>query len=168
MSGYRIEANVFVKDTGIYGKSLFAARPFERGELVFAAFGPIVTVPNRYTIPIDWNLYIEPRIPVDNLCQYICHSCEPNLGIKNRSMFVAMQDIAKDEEVAVDYGMFVYESPPHFPEEGRTCKCGRKMCRGLIGAFTAFSPELREKYAGYISDFLLGKPQKIHFPDSFC
>ena len=165
---YHIEDDIYTKDTGVYGKSLFAKRDFKSGELVFLAYGLIVTSPNLYTIPIDWNLYIEPRVPDGNLCQYVCHSCEPNLGIKHRNMFVAMRDIATDEEVTIDYAMIVYEYRHIIPKDGgRVCKCGRKTCRGQFGAFTELTPELKEKYAGYISDFLLGPPQEIHFPATF-
>lgn len=166
-SRYNIAENIYAKETGVYGKSLFAKKDFKKGELVFVACGPIVTAPNLYTIPIDWNLYIEPRIPGENLCQYICHSCEPNLGIKSRNMFVALRNIATDEEVAIDYAMLVYEYRNIVPFEGRICTCGRKTCRGQFGAFTELTPELKEKYAGYISDFLLGPPQEIYFPAEF-
>src|SRR3989344_8805037 len=111
MSGgfYKLEDNIYAKESERYGKSLFAQRDFKKDEVVFVAFGAVVTKPNDYTIPIDWKVFIEPRVPEGNLCQHICHSCEPNLGIKQRSLCVAMRNIKKDEEVTVDYGMLGYE-----------------------------------------------------------
>lgn len=160
---YRIEYNIYAKDSGVYGKSLFAKRDFKKGELVFVAFGPIITEPNFYTIPIAYEadrdrlLLIEPREPEGNLSQYICHSCEPNLGIKKRTTFVAMHNIKKDIEVTIDYAMIA----PEFPEpawEGWKdwkCLCGGKNCRGKVKGYFQLNENERKKYTGYVSDFIL-------------
>ena len=162
---YKIEDNIYAKDTGVYGQSLFAKKDFKKDELVFVAFGSITKVPSFYTIPIAKDLNIEPREPAGNLSQYICHSCEPNLGIKNRSMFVAMCDIKKDEEVTIDYAMIV----PEFPEPGQRgwehwdfngwdgwkCKCGREKCRGKVMGYLQLPDEEKKKYEGYVSEFIL-------------
>ena len=152
---YRIEDNIYSRERPPYGKSLFAKKNFKKDEIVFVAFGAIVTKPTDYTIPIDWNVFIEPRVPTGNLCQYICHSCEPNLGIKDRSLFVAMCDIKKDEEVTIDYGMLGYEYGDELPQEERMCKCGATTCRMKLGCYKELPADLKEKYKGYISDFLL-------------
>lgn len=146
----RIEA----KETDRYGRSLFAKSDFKKDEVVFVAFGALVRKPTSYTIPINWDLFIEPRIPEGNICQYICHSCEPNLGVKRRTLFVAMHDIAKGEEVTIDYAMIGYEYGDELSEEGRICKCGKPSCRGKLGCYKELSQELREEYAGYISEYL--------------
>ncbi|HEV7449228.1 MAG TPA: SET domain-containing protein-lysine N-methyltransferase [Candidatus Paceibacterota bacterium] len=152
---YDIEDNVETKETGRYGKSLFAMRDFKKDEIVFVAFGPVVNMVTNYAIPIGRSLFIEPRIPKGNLCQYICHSCEPNLGIKNRTSFVAMKDIRRGEEVTINYGMMGYEYGDELPEEDRICKCGTPTCTGLLGCYKNFTDEEKQRYAGYISDYLL-------------
>ncbi len=164
MDTYKIEDNIYAKETGIYGKSLFAKKDFKKDEMVFVVFGSIISEPNFYTIPISNDLRIEPRVPEDNLCQYICHSCEPNLGVKSRTLFVAMHDIKKDEEVTIDYAMIV----PEFPEPGQKgwenwdwkgwdgwkCKCGRETCRGKVKGYTQLTEEEKKKYSGYVSEFI--------------
>ncbi len=164
METYKIEDNIYAKETGVYGKSLFANRDFKKDEIVFVAFGSIITEPTFYTIPISDVLRIEPRVPEGNLCQYICHSCEPNLGVKNRTLFVAMQDIKKDEEVTIDYAMIV----PEFPEPGQKgwknwnfegwdgwkCKCGRETCKGKVKGYLQLTEEEKKKYSGYVSEFI--------------
>lgn len=153
---YKIEHNIYVKDTGKYGKSLFAVRDFKKDEIVFVAFGPLIKHATQYTIPVSDDLKIDPTIPEGNLCQHICHSCEPNLGIKDRTLFVAMRDIKKDEEVRIDYAMIGYEYGDEITDEERMCKCGSKLCRGKMGCYKELPKEIREKYKGYISNFLLG------------
>lgn len=157
MGLYKIEDNIYAKETGKYGKSLFASRDFKKDELVFVAFGALIEKQNTYTIPIDWKLFIEPRIPEMNLCQYLCHSCDPNLGVRERSLFVAMRDIKKDEEIAIDYAMIGYEYGDELTNEERTCKCNSTLCRGVLGSYKELSAELKEKYKSYISDYLLEK-----------
>src|SRR5436190_20513767 len=130
MSDYKIEDNIYAKDTGSYGKSLFAKKDFAKDELIFVAFGPLVKVATQYTIPISKHLKIEPRLPEGNICQYICHSCDPNMGIKDRTCLVAMRDIKKDEEIRIDYGMIGYEYGEEITDEERSCKCGSPICRG--------------------------------------
>lgn len=155
MNMYKIEDNIYVKDTGKYGKSLFAKKDFQKDEIVFVAYGPLVKEATLYTIPISNDLKIDPTLPEGNLCQYICHSCDPNLGIKNRTCFVAFKDIKKDEEVTIDYGMIGYEYTDEISETGRECKCGSAMCRGKWGCYKELSSDLKKKYKGYISDYLV-------------
>jgi hypothetical protein len=157
---YRIEDNVYVKDTGVYGKSLFANKNFKKDDLVFVAFGPIINTPSLYTIPIDHDLKIDPTKPEGNLSQFICHSCDPNLGVKNRTCFVAFKDIKKDEEINIDYAMIGYEYTDEISETGRDCKCGSEICIGKWGCYKELSNELKEKYKGYISDYLLDYESK--------
>ena len=102
-----------VKETGEKGKSLFAKHDFKKDDTVFVAFGKIVSYPTDYTIPIDENLKIEPRDP-GSLAQFICHSCEPNVGIKDRTVFVAMRDILKGEEILTSYAPISSEYPSQF------------------------------------------------------
>ncbi len=157
MQSYNIEDSIYAKETGVYGKSLFAKKDFKKGEVVFVAFGSITTEPNFYTIPISKDLYIEPRVPEGNLSQYLCHSCEPNLGVKNRSVFVAMCDIKKNEEVTLDYAMIVLEFPEPAWEgwSNWACKCGRKTCKGKVKGYFQLSADEKKKYSGHVSEFII-------------
>ena len=60
--------------------------------------------------------------------RFINHSCEPNVFMrrtKERAEFYALRDIAKGEELTVDY-----RESHH---EGRLrCRCGASRCRGWI------------------------------------
>lgn len=160
---YHIEDNIYAKDTGTYGKSLFAKKDFKKGELVYVVFGPLITEPNIYTIPVAYDaksdqlLAIEPRQPEGNLCQYLCHSCDPNMGVKDRTKLVAMRDIEKDEEVTIDYAMIVPEFPEPAWESWKDweCLCGRDGCEGKVKGYFQLSDDKKKKYAGYVSDFIL-------------
>jgi len=172
MKPYDIHENIEVKESPGKGKSLFAKRDFKKDEIVFVAFGKIVDYHTDYTIPIDHDLMIEPRTPEGNLVQYICHSCEPNVGIQDRSLFVAMRDIAQGEEIVTNYAFLGYEFGKEMNEDGqgrkafdRTCRCGTKSCKGTMQAYKDLDPEEREKHRNYISDYLLDDEKYPYNPE---
>lgn len=146
-----MKENIYYKETDNYGKSIFTARNFKRGETVFVICGPIIKNPTIYTIPIDFNLFINPLPPG----KFLNHSCEPSFGIKNRTEVVAMRDLEKDEEVKIDYAMIVFDYDQTRLKQDLTCKCGSKICRGKFGSYKNLSNELKKKYAGFFSDYLI-------------
>jgi len=146
--------NVYIKQTKNKGKSLFANKLFKKGEFIFLMAGPVVAKSTIYTIPIGQGLFIDP-IPVDNLGKYLCHSCDPNAGIKQRTMVVAFKDIKKDEEVCIDYAMIVDEYGDEMTPENIICKCGSKNCRGELGSWFELPKNIKEKYKGFVSEYLL-------------
>lgn len=142
--------DISIKETDKYGKSLYTERPFKTGELIFTICGPIVKTPTVYTIPITDELLIDPQ-PYG---KYLCHSCNPNCGIKSRTLVMAMRDIEKGEEITIDYAMIVYEYGDEISEKERICRCGNQNCRGSFGSYKELSDELKQKYRGFISEYL--------------
>jgi len=145
--------NFYYKNTEKYGKSIFVTREFKKDEIIFTVCGPISKNPSIYTVPIDFDLFMDPIGPG----KYLNHSCEPSCGIKNRTQIVATRDLEKDEEITIDYAMLVpvRQDYPRVNINVPTCKCGSKICRGEFGNYEELSSELREKYKGYISDYLM-------------
>jgi uncharacterized protein len=86
------------------------------------------------------------------IARVINHSCEPNCGIKNLFQVVAMRDIPAHEEITWDYEMT--ENHPYWRMK---CLCGNKNCRKIIGKHKNMPAEIRIKYKGYISDWLVKK-----------
>jgi len=84
--------NIYVKQTKTHGKSIFAKKNFRKGEIVFLICGSITKKPSIFTIPIDFNLFINP-LPLSG--RELCNSCDPNSGIKNRNQIVAKKSIKK-------------------------------------------------------------------------
>jgi uncharacterized protein len=148
------EKNIYVKNTEKYGKSIFAKRNFKKEEEVFIICGPIVKKPTIYTVPISFDLFIDP-LPLAG--KELCHSCEPNCGIKNRNVIVAMKNIKKDEEITIDYAMIVPKYNSRVLKQNTKCNCGSKNCRGKFGSYQKLSEELKRKYKGFISEYLTEK-----------
>ena len=87
----------------------------------------------------------------NGLARYINHSCEPNCGMRGLFTIVAMRDIAAGEELLWDYDM------SEDSDWRMECRCGTPSCRKVIGSFGQLPTEIRQKYRGYISDWLVEK-----------
>ena len=150
------ENNVFLKKTKNKGISIFVNKQFKKGDSIFLIAGPVVKKGTIYTIPIAKGLWIDP-LPVNNLGRYLNHSCDPNVGIKNRTMVVAFKGIKKDEEIAIDYAMIVYKYGSEITKEGLICRCGSAKCRGELGCWSKLPKEVKEKYKGFVSEHVLSQ-----------
>lgn len=91
----------FVVKTGIHGLGVFSLKAFKEGDTLFRMNGEFSRVPTRTSVQIGEQLHIE-----DELAGFINHSCVPNARInKQIHSFVALKDIAVDEEIVFDYNM---------------------------------------------------------------
>jgi uncharacterized protein len=141
----------YYKDTEKYGKSIFSARKFKKDDVIFTICGSITKNPSFFTVPIDYDLYIDPEFSAG---KNLNHSCNPSCGIKNRTRVVAMRDLEKDEEITIDYAMIVPRYDNSKLKQDIQCNCGSNDCRGKFGSYEELPEQLREKYKGYISDYL--------------
>ncbi|HVT74804.1 MAG TPA: SET domain-containing protein [Candidatus Paceibacterota bacterium] len=102
--------NIYVAQSSIEGKGVFAKRDFKKGDTVFLFKGRIYkrvnkdqhdTYANPNSIGFGKNLWIDPigKFP------FINHSCNPNMGIRGRVTFVALRDIKKGDELTFDYSI---------------------------------------------------------------
>ncbi len=148
---------VEIKETGKYGLGLFASEDIKKEEIVddFSP-GNVYSAKKCSELPkeiADYAVQFEEHKWIDyqsNGC-YINHSCEPNCGVKGNFQIVAMRDIKKGEELTYDYEM------TENSDWRMECKCGSKSCRKIIGAYDNMPPSVREKYKGYIAQWLVEK-----------
>jgi hypothetical protein len=145
-------AKVVVRNSN-FGKGLFAAANIGEGEVV-AVFDGAVYVADKATDLAeeiaDHAVQIGPHEWKDSngFARYINHSCEPNVGYRGVDTLVAMRDITRGEELRLDYDM------SENSDWRMQCECGAKTCRRVVGAYSNLSQEVRNKYNGYISDWL--------------
>ncbi len=127
---------LFVGRSSITGRGLFAGCFIPRRAKIGEFEGEIVTIAEarRRAAKLRIVAIVElERKAIDARgmrtgFRFINHSCEPNTFMrrtKDRAEFYALRDIAKGEELTVDY-----EDSHH---EGRLrCRCGAARCRGWI------------------------------------
>ena len=145
--------------SGIDGRGLFAREAISEGEIVVVKGGYVMTREQRdkverhlgpSEIQVTEDLFIGPTVEEEREggMMHLNHSCEPNLGVQGQVVFVALRDIAKDEELTFDYAM-----PDDEPYE-MECDCGAPSCRKQITGRDWKKREIQGKYDGYFSWFI--------------
>lgn len=158
-------------------RGLFAKEAVSEGELLLINGGHIMTIAED---PIfsdgtkDLTLQINERFVIGTKYEheiedsdYLNHSCEPNAGIKGQIFFVALRNIAVNEEITFDYAMVLHE-PEGFKteyEEGFECNCGSPICRGKVTYNDWKIPKLHARYDGFFSWYLQEKIDKLKVLD---
>jgi len=85
------------------------------------------------------------------LAHCVCHSCEPNCGIRNLTEIFAIRDIAEEEQITWDYRCS--ENSNWVLDE---CLCGSERCTGSVGNFDSLSARFKKEYLskGMVSPWL--------------
>ena len=151
-----------VRESPIHGRGLFARGNFAKDEIVAVKGGRIITREqlgdiNQRLGPVEIqiadNLFIAPVTSEEREASmlYSNHSCNANLGIRGNIIFVAVRDIAADEELTHDW--CVTDDDNYTVE----CRCGSAICRRTLTGKDWQRPELQDRYAGYFSWYLANK-----------
>lgn len=136
----KLNTDIEVRVSKIEGKGLFARRPFTKGDTF-----PIVTGKHKskimseeefeaYKKSVDsWDsIYLgNGKYEVSLLkrdedpSNFGNHSCDPNIAPLDDKV-IALRDIAKDEELTIDYSQFSAK------DWSMNCNCGSTNCRHKI------------------------------------
>ena len=125
---------IYISKSGISGKGMFVGEDVKKGERIQYVDGKM----KRKTFKSkeesshadDWigighNVWID---PTGKPFQFINHSCAPNAAIVGKKTLIALADIPKDTEIAMDYSM----TEIHDPFWKLKCACGAANCRRVI------------------------------------
>ena len=141
--------NFAVGDTHL-GKSVFAARPFKKRDVITQFTGERIhksKIPKSYRGERDRYMQIGPEEflgPSGEIDDLINHSCEPNAGLKFSKagiLLVAITDIQKGEEITWDYSTTMFDNSWKMK-----CDCRKENCRKIIGDFMLLDRKTQEKY----------------------
>lgn len=127
------------------GKGLFAKRHINKGEEILRFTGDIIDfnqalareINQADALQIGNNLYINLEDPG----RFVNHSCNPNAGIRNDVVLVALQDIGKGEQVYYDYSATMDED-----NWVMQCRCGSANCRKIVKDFKYLPSQVKQKY----------------------
>lgn len=151
-----MKAKVILGTDQVKGQAVFADSDFKKGELVIEG-KPIelVSEPTWLTLQMaeDQHLFVDKPFAMVN------HSCSPNCGIAHNELgaynLVALADIHQGDEITFDYAMSEWDCVANFQ-----CQCGASNCRGQhVGAKHVDSLTL-QKYAPYLSNYILSMLQQ--------
>lgn len=145
-------SKVIVIDTRLR-KGLVATAVIEKNEVVAEFDGEVYEADKATDLPekaANHAIQFAPHTYRDSIGFARCmnHSCEPNCGYRGLFTLVAMRDIAAGEELFFDYEM------SEDSDYRIQCLCNTPSCRKVIGSFHNMPSSVREKYDGYISDWL--------------
>ena len=162
-----------IRDTGKYGKGVFAKENIKKDEILIVMGGYIIDIESENSLndfQIDKPIEISEefsfcpmvKLDMDRMPQhYVNHSCNPNSGFKGSNFMVAMNNIEAKEEILYDYAMIIAsnkKSENYFEME---CKCGSKNCRKIINEEGWKLKKLQKKYKGYFQWYLEEKIAKL-------
>lgn len=94
------------------GHGLFATSTLRKGDFILEYKGRRISTPqadesdSRYLFEIDKDWTIDGSLRT-NIARYVNHSCKPNCEADirdDRILIYASRDIAKGEELSIDYG----------------------------------------------------------------
>lgn len=125
--------------SSIHGRGVVAARPLERGEVALRIEGKLVphtrVTHNGIQVWRDW--YVEPRSPA----RFLNHSCTPTAEVTRTLQVRARRNLAKGDEVTIDYATVVLWEPWRL-----RCACGSARCRGSVRAWGRSPAAVRARY----------------------
>lgn len=162
-----------VRDTGKYGKGVFAKEAIKKDEVLIVMGGYIIDIEaenNLDDFQIDKPIEISEEFAFCPMAQedmdrmpqhYVNHSCDPNSGFKGSNFMVAMRDIKPNEEIVYDYAMIIASNPDSENYFEMECKCSSSNCRKIINEEGWKNPELQKKYKGYFQWYLEEKIRKL-------
>ena len=140
---------VEVRDTGQYGKGVFALENIAKGTVIHVFDGDNMSLndfvqrvnsgtenPND-PLQVGMRTYID----LDDFSRSFNHSCDPNAGIRKRSELFALRTILKGEQITFDYSATI--APTLWK---MSCHCGSKNCRKIIGDVRSIPPKQLVKY----------------------
>jgi len=155
-----IDPRIEIRTTASMGKGMFAHEPIRAGECVIIWGGTVFTEEERkrglikkYTTSgIAEGLYLgskldDPDVPD----QFMNHSCDPSLWMKDENTLMARRDIATGDEVTADYAMWTTDENWAMDE---ACRCGSSLCRTKVTGNDWKLNELRERYQGHFVPFI--------------
>jgi hypothetical protein len=149
------------------GEGLFASQNIQKGEVLFTvdlskqpSYLPekIAVMPNNdHADYVGRGRFVISVHPYS----YMNHSCNPNFVRKYetiaRSVFTALRDIIKGEELTYDYGVGALEQFGN-AQWVLDCQCGSENCRKKVsGDFFEQPQEIQKKYYQYLPPSLKRK-----------
>ncbi len=131
-------------------RALRAARSLRAGDTLHRFHSSVVLVPEAS----HWTLQVGPTEHIDlthHILRNINHACEPNVRL-NGLEFEALRDIAKNEELFLDYNCSEYElQGGTFP-----CACGAPECVGEVRGWAHLDEVQRKARWTRCQSWLLG------------
>lgn len=142
-----------IKETGKYGKGVYAKEFIPRGTIIRVFSGDILTFDECIKRIKDGaedqadslQIGLELDMDLDEVSRTFNHSCMPNAGLRKISELVAIEDIQVGDQITYDYSATV---GPNVTSKvwSMNCECGTKECRKKISNVLTIPTKQLRKY----------------------
>lgn len=164
MTTYRNESwvhpDLYAAMSRISGTGLFTRVPLAKGDVVVVWGGHVFTREqiaagegkNHTVVAIGEGVFLASS-PSESfsLDDFMNHSCQPNIGMRDEVTLITMRDIRPDEELVADYAIWL-DDPNYLMKV--PCNCCGEGCRGQVRGTDWRRPDVRLVNQGYFSPFL--------------
>jgi hypothetical protein len=143
------------------GRGVFASRYFEPGQPMLTLGGRVLATPEvlslgadrAYALQIGAAEFLDLTPPG----RYLNHSCDPNAGILDDRVLIALRPIVPGEEIRFDYSTAMRED--HWTME---CRCGEYLCRRVVLDFHHLPPITQNRYLqlGIVQRFIVNEVRR--------
>jgi uncharacterized protein len=143
------------------GRGVFAARHFQPGQPILSLGGSVLAKtemlalgPERaYALQIGTGEFLDLALPG----RYLNHSCDPNAGIVDDRVLIALRPVVPGEEIRFDYSTTMRED--HWTME---CRCGEYLCRRVVLDFHHLPPITQNRYLqlGIVPRFIVDEVRR--------
>lgn len=156
-----------VRNSKINGKGVFTNQFIAKDEVVIIWGGELVTIydfnnglgQKHTNVGIDEDHYLvtpdKSEMTVDD---FMNHSCNPNIWLKDEVTLIARRNIESNEELTIDYAIELVDENYIMKH---SCNCKYEECRNIITGKDWRLIELQNKYQNHFSPFILLRIQKI-------
>jgi len=149
--------NVIVRPNGKLGLAVYATSDISAGETIAVFTGEtyksdtalgLPDIMRDHAIQIGKDEFV---FGYKGLAHRVCHSCNPNCGIRGRTEIFSVRNISKGEQITWDYRCS--ENSDWVLE---TCLCGSERCTGFVGNYQSLPASFKAEYKSknMISDWL--------------
>ena len=168
-----IDPRIEIRSSPVHGKGMFAATPIKAGKVVNIWGGTLLLTADDIAglkaqqwrdrgavwSTIGEGLYLARFLDQDEQdpTDYINHSCDPNVWMRDEVTLEARRDIAVGEELTIDYAML--EGDEDWVPQW-TCRCGSDRCRGRFTGKDWRRRDLQERYRDHFSPFINERIQR--------
>jgi hypothetical protein len=143
------------------GQGVFATRPLQPGQAILVLSGTLLERgqllglgrERAYALQSGPHHYLELTAPG----RHLNHSCDPNAGIVNDRVLIALRRIEAGEEIRYDYSTTLSED--HWTAE---CRCGEPACRRVVLGFHHLPPIAQNRYLqlGIVQRFIVDEVRR--------
>lgn len=148
---------VTVKPNGELGLAVFATEDIPAGERIAIFTGEKYYSKTALGLPEIMRNHAIQTGPEEfvfgykGLAQCLCHSCDPNCGIRNRTELYTVKPVSQGEQLTWDY-----RCSENSNWVLKTCLCGADRCTGSITNFDSLPPDMKNEYLSksMVSDWI--------------